>query len=337
MSLLRRNITEIEQSLINLNVAIDHRYIYIWIIVICTVTALDGVFFCLFYVCSGNLVQYAILSFSDILHSIFLYIGGMVVLDYMSHVCWLEKSFKQTNDLLKKFFIEDCAIQMEDWNNKMVASWLQRYLNEWRIGHFFSPNKVTPFGGIRIMNRQLHTLDKINILQQIRYIHLQLCLITKLLNKIFDTQIIFHSIVTVQGIIGTLYYIYTQLGLNKVEVDNMANILGFYLFDATYAWLKVVVTCYMCERTVKEAKQIVHIIHVCSIHNSEVELKNELLQFCMQISLTEVNCKYTHLFWLNDAFILQSVGSIFTYFLVMVQWSQTVPVSQSRSNITLVN
>ncbi|XP_078036490.1 uncharacterized protein LOC144469764 [Augochlora pura] len=262
----------------------------------------------------------------------------MVILDFMSHVCWLERSFKKTNDLLKHIFIDDYSIETEDFNNKCDTSWLQKCLNELCIQHFFRRKKITQFRRTRIIERQLCTMDKISMLQQIRYIHLQLCLIMKLLNKLFSTQIMLYSVLTIHGIIATLYYAYTQsLVIENPRDYNSLSILSFYTFDACYVWLKIVATCYICEKTAKEAKQIVHIIHVCSIRNFNIELKNELIQFCLQISLTEMDCKDTHLFWLNDGFILQSLGGIFTYLLVLIQWSQTIGISRSSSNLTTSN
>ncbi|XP_033332413.2 uncharacterized protein LOC117223924 [Megalopta genalis] len=146
-----------------------------------------------------------------------------------------------------------------------------------------------------------------------------------------------HSMLTIYGVVAILYYIYTELVINSLQSHNSVNTLSCYLLDTMYAWLKVVVTCYFCEKTAKEAKQIVHIIHVCSIHNSDIGLKNELVQFCQQVSLTEVNLETRHLFRLNDGFILQSMGSIFTYFLIMIQWSQMVDVHGSSSNLTAIN
>ncbi|XP_076378941.1 uncharacterized protein LOC143259636 isoform X1 [Megalopta genalis] len=157
MSLLRKSITETDQSLMELDVAVDHRYIYIWIVGICTATAFNGLSFCLFYVYMGSLQGRNVMTiFSDLFFNITMYIGGIVVLDFMTHVCWLERGFKRTNDLLKKFFVDDCTTETEDSNNKMIVSW-------------FSSNEVTPFGGVPIMKRHLCTLDKVNILQQIRY------------------------------------------------------------------------------------------------------------------------------------------------------------------------
>ncbi|XP_076378982.1 uncharacterized protein LOC117223918 [Megalopta genalis] len=319
MSLLRKSITETDQSLMKLDVAVDHRYIYIWIVGICTATAFNGLSFCLFYVYMGSLQgRNVMIIFCDLFCNIMMYIGGIVVLDFMTHVCWLERSFKRTNDLLKKFLGEDCTTETEDSNNKMIVSW-------------FSSNEVTPFGGIPIMKRQLCTLDKVNILQQIRLIHLQLCAITKLLNKIFDTQMMFYSIVIIQSVVGIFYYVYTEIDLKSPYE------LSFYVLDAIYTWLKVAVTCYFCEKSAKEAKQIVYIIHSCSIHNSDVELRNELTQFCLQVSLAEMDTNDTHLFWLNDVYILQSIGGIFTYFLIMIQWSGTLGVFGSKSNFTTFN
>ncbi|XP_078037718.1 uncharacterized protein LOC144470449 [Augochlora pura] len=328
MSLLRKNIVEIEQILMKLDVVIDHRNIYVWSVAICIASVINCLLYCIYYTHLGRTVDIMFIL-SDLLPNIMMYIGGVVMLDFTSHVCWLLKIFKETNNLLRKFFIEDCPIQMEDWNNKMVASWLETLLNEWRIESFVCRNKITPFRRPSIIEPRLHTLDKIHILQQIRYIHLHLCLITKLLNKVFDAQIMLHSVVIVQSVVAVLYYTYMQLNLKPVYE------LCLYVLDGVYLWLRVAITCYFCEKTAKEAKRIIHIIHICSVHNSDIELKNELIQFRLQISITMTDCKDKHLFWLNDSFILQSVGGIFTYFLFMIQWSQTLDVSKSNSTSTL--
>ncbi|XP_078051464.1 uncharacterized protein LOC144477612 [Augochlora pura] len=277
--ILRKNIADTDQMLTNLNVTINHRNIFIWIITICTASIINGVSYYIVYVkCwkvdENKLEKYV---FSNVIHNMMIYVGGMVVMDFMTHVCWLEKNFKQINDLLKNFLLKDCSIEMEDRNNKMEAPRLGRCLNEWRIGHLFCRNKVASFRGTRIMKLRMSTSDKISMLQQIRYIHLQLCVITRLLNKIFDSQIIFHSIVTIQGLITTMYYTYTEVIVSRnLRFNGVLFMLCFYMCDACYAWLKMVLTCYYCEKTAKQAQQIVHIIHACTIHNSDIELKNEV-------------------------------------------------------------
>ncbi|XP_078037702.1 uncharacterized protein LOC144470446 [Augochlora pura] len=334
MSRMRKGIAETEQSLMKLNIVIDHSNLCISVLIICIVTTLNASLYCLSYVhmgITGSIELRYILG--DLLLNIMIYIGAMVVLDFTLHICWLERNFKQTNNLLKKLFIDDHPIEMENWNNKRGVSWLQKCLNR----QFFCSRKITQTRRTRTMEHQLRTLDKINVLQQIRYIHLQLCIIMKLLNKIFDTPIMFHSIAVIHSVVINLYIIYINIfALHSSMMDSM-NLIFFNVLNTFYVWLRVAVTCYFCEKTAKEAKKIVHIMHVCTIHNTDVELKNELLQFCLQISFAGMDCENVHLFRLNDSFILQSMGGIITYSLIMIQWSVSLGVFESWSNSTTFN
>ncbi|XP_076287732.1 uncharacterized protein LOC143212644 isoform X1 [Lasioglossum baleicum] len=132
-------------------------------------------------------------------------------------------------------------------------------------------------------------------------------------------------------------------------------IMCCYILDAVYVWMKVVVVSRLCEQTVKEAKEIIQIIHVCSIHNSDTELKNELVQFSLQVSLSEMDREDTHLFWLNDTFVtrvgcsfhfllfrsfsdflLQSIGTVATYLVVVIQWNEASrSIDSSGTNETM--
>ncbi|XP_076287733.1 uncharacterized protein LOC143212644 isoform X2 [Lasioglossum baleicum] len=113
-------------------------------------------------------------------------------------------------------------------------------------------------------------------------------------------------------------------------------IMCCYILDAVYVWMKVVVVSRLCEQTVKEAKEIIQIIHVCSIHNSDTELKNELVQFSLQVSLSEMDREDTHLFWLNDTFVTRSIGTVATYLVVVIQWNEASrSIDSSGTNETM--
>ncbi|XP_076288152.1 uncharacterized protein LOC143212826 isoform X2 [Lasioglossum baleicum] len=339
MSQLRKNIAETDRNLMKLNVVVDYRTVSFLITVVCVSCVIDGIVYFLFYLYETYSYGFhAIYWLGDLIYSSTLYTGGMVLLDFAAHVCWLRDRFKQTNDLLKKFFIEECQIKMEEWNNKTVSSWLERCLNEWHVERISHRNKIIPYNGTQIMKRQLYPVNKISMLQQIRYVHLQLCVITKSLKKIFSMQLMCHSTVTTLNFVGVLYYSYTQwTGAPKQSHDVLA-FSFLYVIDAFYVWLKVVAVCLLCEKTDNEAKQAAQILQVCSIHNSDFELQHELIQFSVQISLSELDNKKPRLFPLNYMFVVRSMGAVFTYLLVMIQCDLGLNVVSSfSSNSTLTS
>ncbi|XP_076288155.1 uncharacterized protein LOC143212828 isoform X2 [Lasioglossum baleicum] len=303
---LRRRIADLEESLTKLGAVVNNRKILLWIIGTYGATILNA---------SIMLVVYGTWPLQYTLYHLFFgyitNIGSQVVLDFLTYACWLKCSFKQTNELLKKFLVEGRQIKTGDLSNDTNEADrrnVQKYLNKWMPDHSLRRIRVAPLNKIPSVKHELQAVKKVHMLQEIRA---------------FDAQIMVYSFVIVLNIVAVLYYLYTELRRLKDDASEL-HAISVPVLDILYTSTKIVVVCYVCEDTVKEMKKVVEIIHECSISDFDVELKDEILQFSLQLSLNDVCSTKSDFFRLNFSFMRQCISSITTYLVIMIQWAQSI-------------
>ncbi|XP_076222331.1 uncharacterized protein LOC143174389 [Nomia melanderi] len=328
-SMLKRRIAVLEESLTKLGVVINHRNILIWTIGFNIATVLNWTIiigYCIMISLRAEKQVFRMLL-SQIVLNYMMNIGGLVMLDFMMYVWWLKFGFEQTNDLLKKFLVDGRQIKMEDLDNKMAEDKLarviptQRYLSKWISKYSTRRTRVIPLEKIPPVKHELQAVKRVQMIQEIRFIHLQLCRITKLVNNVFGMQLMVYTVVVVIYLSSILYYLYT------IFVGSSSDTFQIRVFsllpDPLYMWSKIILVTSICERAAKEANKVIVIIHECSIYDIDTELKDEVSQFSLQISLNQVGDTKCNLLPLNYSFIRQWISSMTTYLVIMIQWTQS--------------
>ncbi|XP_078039955.1 uncharacterized protein LOC144471607 [Augochlora pura] len=338
---LNRRIADLEETITKLGVVVNYRVILFWIIAIYSVTFLHML---LLYGLCGYLVWDMYLMLQQVFFNHISNIGAQVHLEFLTYVCWLRCSFKQTNDLLKKFLVDGHQIKTEDSCNDLAKTKSSRttvktYINKWMPGYSVRRTRVVPLKKIPSVKNELQAVKKVHMLQQIRCTHLHLCRIMKAVNNTFDSQLMIHSFVAVINLVAILYQVYIEFEDPNVNSFVVGTAL-IEVVDSLYVWMKIFVMSYLCENTVKETKNVVEIIHECSITDFDTELKDEILQFSLQLSLNQIGNTKSEFFRLGFTFIRQCVSSITTYLVILIQWTQTSqpeipPLSLNNTTIIL--
>ncbi|XP_078051280.1 uncharacterized protein LOC144477430 [Augochlora pura] len=335
---LHQAIADFEEEITKLGIVIDNRVIFLWIMATYGVTCLNIL---LLYGLCGYWVWNVNFMMQQILFIYIANIGAQVHLDYLTYVCWLKCRFKQTNDLLKKFFLADgrqvntLDTSDETSNTETNEKNVKKHLNKWTPEYFVRRTQVIPFEAMPRVKHELQAVKRVHMLHKIRCIHLHLCRIMKTVNCTFDSQIGLHSFVAIINLVAILYFVYTAFK----ESDINAFVVGTALIkviDSLYVWMKIVVVSHVCENTVKETRKAVQIIHQSAISDIDTDLKDEILQFSLQLSLHHIGSTQFDFFSLNFNFVRQCISSITTYLVILIQWTQAVDPDDSplSSNTT---
>ncbi|XP_076683422.1 uncharacterized protein LOC143376702 [Andrena cerasifolii] len=147
-----------------------------------------------------------------------------------------------------------------------------------------------------------------------------------MLNSTFDAQLLLYISTTILYLTVTLYYTYYEINKSWVRLitDGNAGEVVISIVDSLYNCMKITVASYICECTIKQANRIIEIIHCCSVHEFDTEMRDELLQFSLQISLSQLGDSRSHFFRLNYTFLRGCISFVTTYLVIMIQWSQTI-------------
>nr|XP_033332372.1 uncharacterized protein LOC117223889 [Megalopta genalis] len=331
---LNRKIADLEENITKLGVVTNYRVILFWIIATYSVTCLHML---LLYGLCGYWVWDMYLMLQQVFFNHISNIGAQVHLDFLTYVCWLRCSFKQTNDLLRKFLVDGHQIKTEDTSNEITETKSNRaavktYQSKWMPDFSVRRTQVVPFKKIPSVKNELQSVKKVRMLQEIRCIHLHLCRIMKAVNSTFDSQLTIHSFVAIINLVAILYQVYIEFEDPNVNAFVVGTAL-IEVMDSLYVWMKIFVMSYVCENTAKETKNVVEIIHECSITDFDTELKDEILQFSLQLSLNQVGNTKSEFFRLNFNFIRQCVSSITTYLVILIQWTQAIQPDRPSSSV----
>ncbi|CAK9819001.1 hypothetical protein ANTQUA_LOCUS10003 [Anthophora quadrimaculata] len=123
-----------------------------------------------------------------------------------------------------------------------------------------------------------------------------------MLNRTFDMQLMVYVSMTLIYITTLLYYLYTVLS-DSQGLLNKLNVIIVYTAEVISYCIKIVIVSYSCEYTTNQANRAIEIIHACSVYEIDTELKDEILQFSLQMSHTQLGKTKSVFFRLNYTFI----------------------------------
>ncbi|CAL7939571.1 unnamed protein product [Xylocopa violacea] len=227
-------------------------------------------------------------------------IGSVVLYDFRIVVRWLGERFKQTNELLTACILENHQTKAENDRSSQC-----------------SIDTIN----VQSLEQDSQAAAKIYLIHEIRLVHLQLCCVSKMLNRLFETQILSHVFMILIYTTITFYYAYMEL-IRKPGTIWKWSVISFYILDAIIHSVKLVVVSYNCEYTTSQINKVIKIIHASTLYEKSNDIKDEVIQFSLQISCMRVGRLQS--LWLNYGFICQCVGTMLTNVIVMIQWSDEI-------------
>ncbi|CAK9806700.1 Putative gustatory receptor 28a [Anthophora plagiata] len=323
--LLVKEFEKVDENLRNLGCKIEYRSLYAHVVSIGLFWLLNTLLLCVIYIKWTISIK---IGRMYTIASIFSYVYGtnvasIVLYEFKIYVYWLGNRFKQTNELLRTFLVEGHQIETDDSILDASHNLSKRFsLNRWLSEHSFHGSHVYPSQHPLNIKYESQSIKKVHLLQQIRFIHLQLCGVSKMLNRTFDTQLMVYVSTTLIYITVLLYYLYTVL-FGSQELLNELTMVMIYIVDVISYCIKIVIVSYSCEYTTSQANRATEIIHACTVYEIDTELKDEILQFSLQMSHTQLGKSKSVFFRLNYAFIRNCVSFVATYLVILIQWNQT--------------
>ncbi|CAL7939574.1 unnamed protein product [Xylocopa violacea] len=229
-----------------------------------------------------------------------MYTGSIVLFEFYIIVHWLGLKFEQTNELLATFLLEDGQSNAENRNAKITVQPAPNFCD-----------KVQLCGGLS---------KNVHVLEQIRLVHLRLCSVSKMLNRMFQRQILIFVFMTLNYMLVAFYNMYLKIKKWDQFSVSLNGLLLFFI-DATYNFIKLVLVSYNCERTTNRANKAIDMIHACPLYDVDPDLKDEIVQFCLQMSYMQPGKSKSASLWLNYCFIHQCAAYVLTNLILMIQWS----------------
>ncbi|XP_017795710.1 PREDICTED: putative gustatory receptor 28a [Habropoda laboriosa] len=325
--MLMKEIDKVDENLQKLGCAVEYRSLYIHVVLV-------GLFWFLSAFILSTIYIKWLVSFGQTLYlyhlcSTLSYVYGtnvasIVLYDFKIYVYWLGHRFKQTNELLRTFLVEGHQIKTEDTVVEKSNVLNKRFrLDRWLSEHSIHRSRVLPLSHPLNIKHESQSVKKVHLLQQIRFVHLQLCGVSKMVNRIFNGQLIVYVAMTLTYITIILYYLYTEVYKPETFLSKLS-VITVLLIEVLSYCVKIALVSYNCEYTTNQANRTIEIIHACSVYDIDTELKDEILQFSLQMSHTQLGKSKSAYFRLNYSFIRDCISFVATYLVIMIQWNQTV-------------
>ncbi|CAK9827725.1 Putative gustatory receptor 28a [Anthophora retusa] len=331
--LLVKEFDKVDENLRKLGCKIEYRSLYAHVVGVGLFWLVNTLLLCIVYIKWTISIKSGMYTMA----SIFSYIYGtnvasIVLYDFKIYVYWLGSRFKQTNELLRTFFVEGHQIETDDSILDASYNSSKRFsLNRWLSEHSFHGSHVHPSHHSLNIKYESQSIKKVHLLQQIRFMHLELCGVSKKLNRIFDIQLMVYVSMMLIYITVLLYYLYTVFSDSQELLDKISVVIVYTVEVISYC-AKIIIVSYSCEYTTSQANRAIEIIHACSVYEIDTELKDEILQFSLQMSHTQLGKSKSVFFRLNYTFIRNCVSFVATYLVILIQWNQTfiTPIGNSR-------
>ncbi|XP_053973146.1 uncharacterized protein LOC128873544 [Hylaeus volcanicus] len=331
---VREKIAKVDESLRNLGSTTDYRHLFQ-----CVITALSFALLCasLYLVLLFKwLLLQKIELFNYFISVCIVYqvnVSAIIIYDFVTYVYWLEMKYKQTNELVKAFFVDGHEIKtdvLKEYAIKPTRNHRRQALNNVKVymsEYCFRRTRVFPLIEDPSLEHESQTARKVRMLGTIRCLHRELSLIVKMVNKIFNTQLALQTTMTMVFYTITLYNIYISIissptDVPKTAVKAVVNFIEFFNKSGIIA-----LACYSCEYTMKEANKMRDIIYALSVEGSDTELKDEILQFSLQLSLTHFG--RSNFFQLNYTALRTSGSFVITYLFILMQYRPVFELSES--------
>ncbi|XP_012222837.2 putative gustatory receptor 28a [Linepithema humile] len=152
----------------------------------------------------------------------------------------------------------------------------------------------------------------------IMHVHLQLCLISRDLNKIFSVQMTLQITTMFIFVVLECCMIYTALlrsGTTLIHtLDNL--IVCFWFIQRNIIFL---ILNYVCQIVCEKANKAIVILYQLSNSSPDKVLREQVLQFILQIKQRKVQFSGMGLFYLGNNFIRQFYTAVATVVVIILQ------------------
>ncbi|XP_043589025.1 uncharacterized protein LOC122570590 [Bombus pyrosoma] len=251
---------------------------------------------------------------------------SVVLYDYNTAIYWLGSRFKMINELLETFLLEKYKVKATESNKETIFEPSHNFRNRFGVNNWLSERslnvpKVSTTSGISNVKQEI-VQDKVHILREIRFVHLQVCKVSRMVNDIFNAQILIYTITTLLYCTICVYALYMYLHREPNFVIEQLDMTLIYMLDSVIGALKIALMSYDCEYTMREANKTIGNIHAYPVHEGNAELTDEILHFSWQISYTQLEETKSVHYILNYGFVRYCLNFVISYLVIMIQWSQ---------------
>ncbi|CAL7939572.1 unnamed protein product [Xylocopa violacea] len=344
---LLKQINTVDEKLMKLGAKIEYRGLFQYVIINGLLWALGWItIFALFLtVWLMNKVDKLSLI-GAICYVCILNIASVTLYDFNTVVYWLRKRFKQTNELLTACLLENHQTKADESIKSIHDVQSKLRSND------CSFQRSIDIIDVQCSEKESQSTARVYLIHEIRLVHLQLCYTSKMLNRLFETQILSHVFMTLIYATIILYHIYMALSRENEFFDKLYTII-LYVLDAANHCAKIGVASYNCEHAANQRNKVIEIIHRSPLYEKDTDIKDEMVQFCLQISYMRIGKVQCTSLWLNYGFIcqvgtfcyeipfiytkyiehllnfLQCLGLMLTNLIVMIQWSNEITKKES--------
>ncbi|XP_076477521.1 uncharacterized protein LOC117158884 [Bombus vancouverensis nearcticus] len=290
---LIERIDKVDKIFKELGIEIEYRSLFRRMMIVGSFWLLNAVI--IFALFIKMLIQRSALYTTAFLIFIYCYITNaqsIILYDYNTAVYWLGSRFKNINQLMETFILKNSQVETEDSDTETIFEPSHNFRNRFELDDWLSERtvkvlQVNSTNNTRKLKQRSLSDDKIRLLQRIRFAHLQVCNISKMVNQIFNSQILIYTTVILLNCSISVYFLYMQFSRPSNSIISMELII-MYVLNNVLAALKIPLMSYDCENTMRQANKTIGLLHACPVDERNAELTDEILQFSWQISYTQL-------------------------------------------------
>ncbi|XP_029160042.1 uncharacterized protein LOC114932035 [Nylanderia fulva] len=175
---------------------------------------------------------------------------------------------------------------------------------------------------ILVNQRRLETKKCKQYMWIIMHLHLQLCSISRELNKVFSVQMTLQTayyFVTCVDMSRQIYRIYID-GNIASEIGQAIDNSSLFIFGFINN-VKFIALNYICQSLCDKANETIAILYKLSNYNSDKDLNEQILQFILQIKQRELKLSGMGLFYFGYNLIRKFYMSVATVLVIIIQMS----------------
>ncbi|XP_050586043.1 uncharacterized protein LOC126920127 [Bombus affinis] len=327
VSALIKQIDKVDERLKKLGIEIEYRSLLRHITIVGSFWLLNAVVESAIFI--KMLIQNSLAPMEAFITFAYYYITNaqsVILYDYNTAIYWLGSRFKMINELLETFLLEKYKVKAEESNTETIFepshNFRNRFeLNNWQSEGSLNVSEVSTTGSVSNVKEKI-LQEKVHILRQIRFLHLQVCKVSKVVNDIFNAQILIHTITTLLHCTICVYSLYMNFHRQPTLVIDQLDLTLIYMLDSVVGTLKIALMSYDCEYTMGQANKTIGNIHAYPVHEGNAELTDEILHFSWQISYTQLEKTKSVHYILNYGFVRYCLNFVISYLVIMIQWSQ---------------
>ncbi|XP_011862058.1 PREDICTED: uncharacterized protein LOC105558769 [Vollenhovia emeryi] len=161
------------------------------------------------------------------------------------------------------------------------------------------------------------------LLQVIKQVHLELCKVSKIICTILGVQVAWEIGVIIIFLIETFYKFYVECFMNEHKVADFVGETFVKLALCTLYTTQIVLLSCVCKSAAEEGNRTIEIIHTIYGCNADVDLREEIQQFGIQILQHPMTFSVFGL-TLDNQVLSMILKTVTTYMVIMVEVSNTL-------------